>query len=257
MLQISYIGRFGNNLCQYVFGRLLAVRNNLKLVTEWNHPEMLEFTPNPDGTIEGEVFKIKEDGTPNPNLRWLEADLKNKNVQIKGYFQHCKFYDENKAEILSWLKNLPPITAGHENDVVCHLRLDDYDVTGGVPIVDQSWYADILRGEPGKKVYFVVEQPKKDWERKYMLVLEGMMQGRPFEVVSGTAHGDFHFIRQFGVIVASNSSFAWWAAWLSNAKRIYTFKRWRLNSTEIALAVAKGMTPTDGKYVWERDPNWQ
>jgi hypothetical protein len=255
MLEISYIGRFGNNLCQYVFGRLLAVRNNLKLVTEWNHPEMIQFTPNPDGTVDGEVFKIKEDGD-RPNLDWLETNLRNRNVQLRGYFQHCKFYDENKAEILSWMV-LPAIADGHENDVVCHLRLDDYDVTGGIPIVDQSWYVDILRQHPDKKVYFVVEQPKKGWERKYMMILEGMMQGRPFEVVSGTARDDFYFIREFGTIVASNSSYAWWAAWLSNAKTIYTFKRWRLNSIEIALAVAKGMTPTDGRYIWERDPNWR
>lgn len=256
MLEISYIGRFGNNLCQYVFGRLLAVRNNLKLVTEWNHPEMIQFTPNPDGTVAGEVFKIKEDGTDRPNLDWLETNLRNRNVQLRGYFQHCKFYDENKAEILSWMV-LPAIAGGHEDDIVCHIRLDDYDVTGGIPIVDQSWYVNILRLHPDKKVYFVVEQPKKGWERKYMMVLDGMMQGRPFEVVSGAAREDFYFIREFGTIVTSNSSYAWWAAWLSNAKTIYTFKRWRLNSTEIALAVAKGMTPTDGRYIWERDPNWR
>jgi hypothetical protein len=259
-VDINYIGRFGNNLHQYVFARLLAVRNNLKIVTPWCRPDMIEFTPEPDGTVEGEVVKLNDGHQFPTDLTWLEQDFRNKHVVLKGYYQHPKFYDPHRDEILAMMK-LPPKTPGHENDVACHLRLGDYDVTGGRPVIDPSWYADMLKREPGKKVFIVVAPeysngqfkslPTKSWERQYIDKLKGLLSGRDVTVVSGTEYSDFHFLRSFGTIVSSNSTLSWWAAFLSDAKTIYTFERWRINSPMVRLAHSKRMTPTMGSFIWE------
>jgi hypothetical protein len=97
-----------------------------------------------------------------------------------------------------------------------------------------------------------VEKPKVDWERTYIENLSMALADREVEYRLGTnAHDDFHFMRAFGTIVASNSSFAWWAAFLSEAKKIYTFEKWLQNSPLVKLQYAKGMTAVGGKYIWE------
>jgi hypothetical protein len=125
MVTINYIGRFGNNLFQYVFARLLATKNGLKLSTEWNRPDMIQFTPNPEGKVNSQRIRLDDQhGAYKTNLDWLKDDFTKYHVDLKGYYQHPAFYNEEKETIKSWMI-LPAIEPGHENDVVVHLRLDD------------------------------------------------------------------------------------------------------------------------------------
>jgi hypothetical protein len=254
MVSINYIGRFGNNLFQYVFGRLLAVKNGLALETEWNHSDMIKFAPNPTG--ERGAFGVKIDDQHRAefptNPDWLDLCWKNKHVMLKGYFQHPHFYDPNKKEIKSWMF-LPALYKGHEDQIALHLRLDDYDVTGGKPIISPQWYAVVLSREEnrGKKVFIIVEKPKKSWEIEYMEKCNRLLGHLQPLTVSQDSYNDFHLLRSFGTIITSNSSFAWWAAFLSEAKRIYTFERWLINSPFVKLQYAENMIPVPGKYIWE------
>lgn len=264
MVTISYIGRFGNNLFQYVFGRLLAEKNGLKLMTPWNHPEIIQFSPNPDGKVNSNRIRLDDqhaDGHPT-NLAWLDQPWSSYHVDLRGYYQHPHFYEKEKEHIKSWM-TLPPHKEDHKDDIVCHLRLGDYDVTGGAPVIDKSWYVGLVRQHPGKRVYIVgegaysdgqrVHDSRKAWERKYIDELLAQLKDRNPTMVSGSVAEDFHFIRSFGTIVCANSTLSWWAAWLSEAKTIYTFERWRHKSPLVKLAYTKGMTPTGGAYIWEKE----
>jgi hypothetical protein len=186
-------------------------------------------------------------------------------VDLRGYYQHIHFYEGKKEQIKGWL-TLPPPKEDHRGDIVCHLRLGDYDVTGGAPVIDKSWYLDLLNANEnkGKKIYIVCqgvysdgerEHPSlKTWERKYMTGLQEGLVGRDVTFVHGTLAEDFHFLRSFGILIISNSSMAWWAAWLSDvATKVYTFARWRHKSPLVKLACARGMTPTQGSYIWEKE----
>jgi hypothetical protein len=102
---------------------------------------------------------------------------------------------------------------------------------------------------PKRKVYCVVDKLKAPWEHAYVNKIRGLFPG--LEIHSGTAIEDFNFIRQFGTILCSNSSFCWWAAWLSNAKTVYTFQQWLTGSHMVDLAHTKGFTTFPGKYYWD------
>jgi hypothetical protein len=254
-----YIGRAGNCIFQYVFARLLATKNGLFLNTQWEATHQNVF-----GTVENDLIKFTSTGSEGQHnetpvleiddqhrkptrLDWLDINFQHVHIKIKGYFQHPIFYDKNKDLIKSWMI-LPAIQPGHENDIVVHLRLGDYKDVKRVPIISQKWYDEILKRpeNAGKKIYLVMSPPKASWEIDYVNNL-----GFRYEMVNGTAAEDFNFIRSFGTIVCSNSSYCWWAAWLSNAKSIYTFDRWMIASPYVKLAQTQGMTPCFGKYIWE------
>jgi hypothetical protein len=220
MVTISYIGRFGNNLFQYVFGRLLAEKNGLKLETPWNHPGVIQFSPNPDGKVNINRIRIDDQHVHPTNLVWLDQPWMNYHVDLRGYFQHPYFYEKEKDKIKGWM-TLPPHKVDHRQDVVCHLRLGDYDVTGGAPVIDKSWYIDLLQSNElkGKKIFIICQgvysTGEKDydflkpWEINYINGLKSALTGRDVTFVSSTLAEDFHLIRSFGTCIISNSSLAW------------------------------------------------
>ena len=66
--------------------------------------------------------------------------------------------------------------------------------------------------------------------------------------LSSTPSSDFDFIRSHNNIICSNSSFCWWAAFLSEAESIYTFKPW-MNRKGIPLAGIAGAKALDGTFL--------
>jgi hypothetical protein len=261
MVNVTYIGRAGNCLFQYVFGRLLAEKNGLALQVSWPIGalvtnfgrvdfDFIKINPHVGGRIiNAPIISINDEHRNPTNLTWLEKNYSRCGVHCIGYFQHPAFFERNKALIKSWF-DLPAIDQGYKDDVVLHLRLDDYYNVTLRPIIDPSWYAEIIIGEKykGRKIYVVAQEPKQEWERRYIQRLHNFFD---FELVSTTTKEDFEFIRSFGTIICSNSSFCWWAAFLSDAKNIYSFKRWIINSPEVKLQYTDGFKPIEGKYIWE------
>ena len=241
------MGRFGNNLFQYVFARLLGYYNKMKVVTLWNHSEFFKFTEMyclEKRNNKFELIKI-ENITRDPDFFCLTPNkYVNKNIIVDGYFQFPDFYDNNKELIKSWIM-LPEISEKHKEDVVIHLRLGDYNEDGRKFVIDPSWYFEIIKNMNVKKIYCVVEKLKHKWECEYINKLKNLVNLEP--IVYREPSEDFKFIRQFGNIVCSNSTFAWWAAWLSNAKQIFTFQQW-MNNPNPNLSNTKGFVPVSGKF---------
>jgi hypothetical protein len=256
MVTLHYVGRFANCLFIYAFGRMIAEKNGLRLETPWQgeiknqfgdvHGEIIHIKPCPDGKVNKGVQPIilNDDSS----IECLNDNYQNRAVYVNGYMQNHLYYDKNKQQIKSWIE-LPPIESGHENDIALHIRIDDYKNTKGMSIISPKWYRSILDmpENKGKKVYAVVDKVKSSWEFDYMTNFDG----GGFKIVSDTAKHDFHFLRSFGTLIISNSSFAWWAAYLGEAKKIFTFDRWMIGSPKARLAQAEGMTPVPGKYIWE------
>jgi len=250
VVNIKYAGRTGNRMFTYSFARIIAERNNLSLETEWAHPEFIEATPFIGGAKYTKRPMVIRDLEPKEHDKpWHLEDLRQRKVLINGFFQFPDYYDANKSLVKSIWKT-PPIYKRPPNEVVIHLRLGDYMDKGLRSVINPSWHQMILlkhlRLDPRRsdcKIYVVVENPNEDILKYYKWM-------NPTIVSNPNPKYDFEFIRSFDNIICSNSSFCWWAAFLSEATNIYTFEPWLQfpKNEHIKLAYMNGATPVQGGF---------
>jgi hypothetical protein len=239
-VDVDFFGRTGNNLFQYTLARLIAEKSNLKLTTPWCAPDFIETTPHKDGDIVmGDMIRIT-DVSSNP----LSHDYGQNHVHLHGYFQDATLYNDYREDIKKFfvLKKLEKNT----EDICMHLRLTDYWWDRNKSVIHPLWYHGILRGEKYRKLYIVVEPHcTNDVYLRYFKQFDPV-------IISGSKKDDFDFIRSFDRIVCSNSTFAWWAAFLSDASKIWTFKPWmnkKCVSVWPKLPNMEGATMVDGSFI--------
>ena len=239
-------GRFGNFMFIYSYMRLLAKINKLQVVTPWKYPEIIKATEPEDGVSgSGTQVVIRDMCVADHGIPHHLKDLRKKTVMLQGYFQHTDYIYHDEAYIRSiWQPE--PVEKRPPSDIVMHLRLGDYFDLGLRSAISPNWHEQVLNMlcySPKKhNVYIVVEDANDPFLRNYDCF-------RP-TIISQTAKEDFDFIRSFDTIISSNSSFSWWAAFLSDASRIYTFEPWlRFPEDEhINLAYMRGATPVSGGF---------
>ena len=251
MVSIQYIGRTFNNVFQYVFANLVAQANGLKVMTAWNHPETIAFKNKDEGDIFLDPVVIEDRFTAPRDSSWLTpGKYAGKHVRVFGYFQYADLYDTRRDFVKS-LFDLSPISKEHKDDIVFHVRLGDYINVTHRPIIDPVWYYSVLKNNEllKKNIYCVMENPRNQWENDYIKKLKILIPN--VKIQSTDIKNDWNFIRQFGTILCSNSSFCWWAAFLSEADKIFTFRKWLTGSPAVTLADTKGWHSVDGKYYFE------
>jgi len=239
----------GNKIFEYVFSSLLALKNNLHLETEWPHQEFIKIHPFVGGErYDNPVVEVSDMYHNQHDRDWFNESLLKKHLVVHGFFQHPKYYDKYK-DILKSFFNLPPIQKRPFGDIVMHYRLGDYyEVGKGGSVIHPTWYTHILmhkiKWNRNKHRLFIVTDSPDD------KILKNFHRFHP-QIISGEPKNDFEFIRQFDTILCGNSSFSWWASYLSEATRIYTFSRW-INEPHnhiIRLAFFKGAAPVNGKWL--------
>jgi len=247
MVTCEWHGRTGNNIFQYVFARLLAYKNNLKMESEWPHQNFIKTTPHAPGeTYHEPIVRVNDLYHDQHDQEWFTKDFRRTRVYCSGFFQHPKYYDGDSLLIKSFF-GLPPLVKRPSNEIVMHVRVGDYADRGLRSVMEPAWYGRILkqlRYHPKThKLFIVTENPQENYVKKFF-------HYRP-EIVSQSPAEDFHFIRQFDNILCSNSSFAWWAAWLSEATKIFTFSRWirEPHGAILRLAFMKRALPIQGGWL--------
>jgi hypothetical protein len=244
MVTVEYHGRDGNNFFQYAFTRLLCEQTGMHFGTSWPHTKYFEATPCKPGLIvEGDPLQIR-DGTADENgFNRLKRDIAGKRVNLFGFFQEIYPYNLNKETIKGFWK-LPTINK-NMNDVVIHVRLGDYFHNMVRSVIDPNWYKRCLSlmkfNKKKQKLYIVVEP--YSGSKQYLAHFRSYQP----TIVSSSAEHDFEFIRSFDKIVCSNSTFSWWATFLSDARTIYTFARWA-RPWKFNLAHITGAKPIMGHF---------
>ncbi len=245
----DYHGRTGNNIFQYVFARLIAERNGLAMSTDWKQQDFIATTPHKPGTThEAPVVEIKDLYWSQHDVDWMSMNFRNTQVKCSGFFQSPMYYDSNINLVKSFFK-LPEMEKRPPGEIVMHVRLDDYADPGLKSVINPNWYGKILYSmqfHNKKNKLYIVTDPKS----KNDSYIKSFLSYQP-TIISGTAAEDFHFIRQFDTIICSNSSFAWWAAWLSDATKIYTFAKWirEPHGQKIRLPLTLRATPIHGEWL--------
>lgn len=253
MITVDYYGRSGNQIFQYVFARVLCM--------EFDH---WIYTPVPKVFLpikSSKTLPFFKSGTTKMlgdyNCEGYMNDAKDTHpesethLHLHGYFQKSWFYNPYRTEIKQMFDEGPKLI--NHDDIVIHLRLTDYFWHRVNSVISPEWYINIVKAQQYKKCYVVVEDHPTN--KKYLQFITGGI--RNCEVVTGgSALEDFNFIRSFDRIVCSNSTFCWWAAFLSNATKIWTFKPW-LNKVGAKympnLAGIAGAIESDGKFYTDRE----
>src|SRR5690606_20691724 len=85
-------------------------------------------------------------------------------------------------------------------------------------VISSEWYLKILEKESFNKLYIVGVAPDEPY-------LKAFEKYDPI-IVTSDPWNDFHFIKSFDKIICSNSTYCWWAAFLSEATTIYVSDKW-------------------------------
>ena len=195
MVKVILSGGLGNNLFQYFYGRLIA-------------------------EMQGDSLSLAENAHHLPELTALRPLQPQKDIVIDGFFQQQQIFREHRIRLRAWLDAyLPAARKPEPNSMVLHIRTGDlYQHWRPHSTVHPHhvpcyyfYYKKMLRDHPGRKVYAVCERTDDP-------VLLKLQQNFTLEVISGTVLEDFYFLLHADVLVLSVSTFAWWAAFLSDAR---------------------------------------
>lgn len=213
MIEVRYMGRLGNNLFQYCFGRILAERMGFKL-----EANPIPGFPNTRTKIEGHDYSSRPTQFLTGQIVDLEAVVKDKTkrkIVLSGYFQRYEYYKKHKDVIREdWLSmDISIDEKVNPEDIVAYLRRGEVVRDGyAMPF---SYFKKVLKMVKYERLFLCTDDPQDPFIslfRKY----KPIVYHTPNDYLK-----DFKFITLFDRIIASSSTFNWWAAFLSNAKEIF------------------------------------
>lgn len=172
------IGRFGNQMFQYAYGRARAEREGVELCTPpWVGEEIFEI-PVANRCTDNEFGGYHQD----------QASLIYTRSQVKQWFLlKPKFCDR-----LHTFK-IPRISA--------HYRRGDYERLGYVVVSEESYYKSLFKIADKEGVVEIISEESPT-----------LVNGTPDFLP------DFYKLWQSPMLFRANSSFSWWAGTLSNGR---------------------------------------
>ena len=253
MVYVQLTNGFGNNLFQYIAGRLLAAFHGQETVVippYSNYYGIGEFKKIGITLETVEVPKC-ENVTDINYTHYFNHKYKNNDFFVSGYFENYKYFKNNIDLIKTWF---PDITNKNENDLILHFRAGDrlfyaneYDSKP-----QAKNYVDAIKQFDFDKLYIVTDMP--EWEKitleqleqmkfhvdvptdkrisaqqsidYFNSIVDGLAEFNPVHSKNSVAE-DFSFIRCFNNILFQHGTLCWWAAALSDAKKVGVYGPWR------------------------------
>jgi hypothetical protein len=263
---VNFTIGFGNNLFQYVYGRLLAEKYDLLL----NHPPIEPFNiAEKESSIDKNIpFILIDDNNCKEALENFKGPA---NYYINGYFEDFTLYKPCVEKIRSWF---PKAEVTNKNDLILHFRLQNrliqathcqnhvlFDVFDkGIQnfdfdklhIVTDAKKWDSYKKEDIEEIQEEIRigpnpPEKSPWVSiKYSLdymnhLIDGFSKYNPIvhcndaKTIAGSGGlrsdfmEDFNLIRNFDKIMFKDSTFSWWSAFLSEASHVSPFGPWKPN----------------------------
>jgi len=238
MVIVSLNGRLGNQLFQYAFALCLAKKFNtgyliddskfkdsflkyFEPLTIYDNKYIKKITRR---IAAKKVFKlVNQTGFEQSPFDFNQ--LKN-NCRYEGFFQSPSFFNDLSESIknrfrikseyrIKFDKNYGSIF-NNNKVLVIHYRLGDYltwnvDVLGGSNLaLPEEYYLQALKQIPDLDKYtiVVVTDDKENIKNKLEILKEKI-------VVSDNEISDFQMLMHADKLIISNSTFAWWAAFLN------------------------------------------
>jgi len=223
MIEVLYRDGLGNRLFQYCFGRILAESLGWRLQCKG-----IDGFPGTECPVLGESFSaptVLYGPRAVVDLQAVIADRSPRKIIVNGWLQQYRYYRAHSAAIRRWLQPVParagafPIAG--PDDLVLHFRIgSDYESRRWV--LHPKFYMRILEStDRFDKIYICYDLQKQPTRAMRDACLAPFSRFKPYIFESNDAMTDFNFVRQFRNIAIAPSTFCWWAAYLSNAERIF------------------------------------
>jgi len=210
MVEVKYMGRLGNRLFQYCLGRIIAESLGFRL----NAGPISGF-PGTQEPVPGKDFSngpLQEFEGQKIDLQGVLGDHSPRRIVLHGYFQRYEYYQPFKETIRKrWLVPGFPVPPQRSlREIVLHVRRGDYVQLGwATPF---HFYRDVLESATYERVFIVTDVPEDPFFRRFRRYQPVVFHKDTLE--------DFAMLLSFKRIVISQSSFAWWAAFLSEAEEV-------------------------------------
>lgn len=215
ILHCSRRGNFANYMIKYLAAVKVADEVPGAIFSGYQFPAYGIDFPNIDGDLDTSAAFHDDMHIDLMRLKYL---LRNgiKKVDIGGHYQRIEYMpDLDKA------RSIFPLQQEHgvkfdESHIVCPIRggeiLDAHH--SGYTVLPVNYYKDVLRKEEGIPVFMGQIEPN--------IYTDALRQAFPDAVFlpSQGAVSDFNTIYKANRVILPVSTFAWLAAWLSNAQRI-------------------------------------
>lgn len=211
MIYPFFIGRLGNNLFQIAACIGYAKRNGC----EWGiHKGYVErgfqvnqvdrFLPWLPGHNEWYFKAYRE-----PYFHYQEIPWHSHGVRLEGFWQSEKYFENAVNEVRKWIK--VPVISGYEDYVSVHVRRGDYlQHSHAFPPITVEYIEQALKHFPGKKIMFFSDDI--EWCKIHFKNCEYSEGRNEWE--------DLTYMAACGGHVISNSTLAWWGAWLGEGKTV-------------------------------------
>jgi hypothetical protein len=241
---VTMVGGLGNNLFQYAVGRIIAEHHGYALRCDRPvlPPSSFLGRPVDDGplvtmhdvaacfphaplTMAGLEFDERVerfelvDGDPweghTIDLAQILANLAPRQVRLTGFFQRFDYIEPYRNRVRRWLTPaaIPTPYVISPTDVLVNVRRGfDYGMLNWT--LSASYYRKVLEGMRDVTRVYVCGTCIDDSVRRVL---------QPYNPVyfDASPMEHFAFMMRFKRIVLSNSTFAWWAAFLSDASEIH------------------------------------
>lgn len=213
MISVELRGRLGNQLFQYVACRVVAERLGIKhsIPNDWLGHELFNIPKN-NFIKQPNVFN-EGDNAYNKGILKVTS-----NTHLFGYWQSEKYFIDYEDEVREWYSISD--TDIDRDECVIHLRAQDaYLSSSYVLPVSYFLKAKQLIKDFNPGISFTIVTDNIPIARKYF---------NGDRIQSSDIINDFSIIKSAKYKILSNSTFSWWAAWLSlpSSKMIIAPRRW-------------------------------
>lgn len=206
MIRINYLGRLGNQMCQYAFARLLAEALGYRLAAE-----SLPAFPNTRGVVDGVIADGEEvtmtdlnNVVPPDTIAAIAVQYAGHRVRLHGHFEQSSYFLPQRERVRHWFDG--PADTRFEN-VVC-LRGTDVRTNTDVHL-GADYYRAALNIVGRQNTVIITDDPQWDYVRSFGLPAFNLGQQDNFRCFRGAKR-----------IVLSKSTFSWWAAFLGNPELV-------------------------------------
>ena len=238
MIEVKYLGTLGNNMFQYALGRILAEEMGYELSAEPIYGENFllregEGFKNTIEKVEGKSYDSSIQVFTQHNLQDLSRILDDENerrIFLNGWFQRYEFIKPYKDRIKHWyeITDEPPMKL-NSNDLVLTIRRTwkNYPIENCLPF---SFFENLLEKIEYDRVIIctdVFDDPFFNQFEKYSPIFA------KFPIFE-----QFNLIKSANKIVMTESTYCWWAGFLSEAKEIYfpLVNDWK-NDSNVSLEI--------------------